>query len=115
MAYDCVTPPKSAAHSRRCITGVVIKRVFGWMMQGLVAEVPDKKTISIGATHLNANQTAYSLTVRKGEWTAGRLNQRWHEHKTTCGNEYNCATYCVFVTIDQIVGLCLERELLSMA
>lgn len=36
------------------------------IMTGLAAEVPDNKTISIGATYLKAHRTASSLGLKKG-------------------------------------------------
>jgi transposase len=40
--------------------------VFARIMEGLAAEVPDNKTISIDATYLKAHRTASSLSVKKG-------------------------------------------------
>ncbi len=39
--------------------------VFARIMEGLAAEAPDNKTISIDATYLKAHQTASSLSVKK--------------------------------------------------
>jgi len=40
--------------------------VFARIMEGLAAEAPDNKTISIDATYLKAHRTASSLSVKKG-------------------------------------------------
>ena len=40
--------------------------VFARIMEGLAAETPDNKTISIDATYLKAHRTASSLSVKKG-------------------------------------------------
>ena len=40
--------------------------VFARIMEGLAAEAPDNKTISIDATYLKAHRIASSLSVKKG-------------------------------------------------
>ena len=40
--------------------------VFARTMNGLAAEIPDNKTISIDATYLKAHRTASSLGLEKG-------------------------------------------------
>ena len=40
--------------------------VFARIMEGLAAEAPDNKTISIDATYLKAHRSASSLLVKKG-------------------------------------------------
>lgn len=40
--------------------------VFARIMNGLAAETPDNKTISIDATYLKAHRTASSLGLKKG-------------------------------------------------
>ena len=40
--------------------------VFARIMNGLAAEYPDNKTISIDATYLKAHRTASSLGLKKG-------------------------------------------------
>ena len=40
--------------------------VFARIMEGLAAQAPDNKTISIDATYLKAHRTASSLGVKKG-------------------------------------------------
>ena len=58
--------------------------VFARIMEGLVAEAPDNKMISIGATYLKAHRTASSLSVKKGAWTSYRAYQKRHEYKVAC-------------------------------
>lgn len=40
--------------------------VFARVMEGLAAQAPDNKTISIDATYLKAHRTASSLGLKKG-------------------------------------------------
>lgn len=40
--------------------------VFARIMEGLAAEAPDHRTISIEATYLTAHRTASSLSVKRG-------------------------------------------------
>jgi transposase len=47
------------------------KGVFARMMEGLAAEISERKTIMIDATYLKAHRTAASLRLKK--WGRGRL------------------------------------------
>ena len=58
--------------------------VFMRIMNGLAAEAPDNKTISMDATYLKAHRTASSLRLKKGVPEADWPNQGWYEYKTTC-------------------------------
>ncbi len=58
--------------------------VFARIMEGLAAEAPDHKTLSIDATYLKAHRTASSLSAKKGGRTPDRAYQRRYEHKAAC-------------------------------
>lgn len=69
--------------------------VFARIMEGLAAESPDHKTISIDATYLQAHRTASSLSVKKGGRTPERAYQRRYEHKVTCCDCHGWAAHSV--------------------
>ena len=59
--------------------------VFARIMEGLAAQVAERKTVVIDAAYLKAHRTAAILSVKKGARPRHRAHEGRAEHQASCG------------------------------